>query len=192
MLCRTGANRKPKNPPAFLTQYRLTLHWAFHKTPEVKLPPNFSMATLGSSKLLRLFEIVCHHYPKGYRNLPAMQPFPDVPTVMRLRAPLSWTDGGDFVPDPSGAQLVDLYTRLRDSMISDAIPVPPTMPELSVDQSEVRNRLPLDTPLFGIRRPTKIVILVQWAMYLDVIRQVSRFSNGRRAYADSDVTLPNR
>lgn len=120
------------------------------------------------SKLRRLIDLCKHHIPKGYRDLTSAK-LPDLSVAERISTPrLSDGDGALLQPD-TDAQVFELYNRRRAQL-----PSPPSwMPNLPLsDLPDAFQPLPDDTPLVGVKRPTKILVLVQWKVNLGKLAKI--------------------
>lgn len=75
---------------------------------------------------------------------------------------------------PTEDQVVDLYMRKRAVYVANGQEVPADMPAIDdyvpVDDDQ---QLPIETPVLGYRRQTKIIVMVTWAMHLEAICRVS-------------------
>lgn len=142
------------------------------KLKGVLLPKEFTEKHLGA-KFRRLIAICLHHIPPPYRNMTSAD-VPPVPLEDRIRSPLLSSPDGELLPPPSKEQLQHLYSRRRSTF--GATPPAWMTPLAAPADDEALDPLPDDLPLVGIKRPTKIIILLQFAHFIpQIVRAFAKY-----------------
>ena len=161
-----SAELRNARPGAFLTAYRVFLHWWYHEA-DIK-PTVEEYLEKPGSKLTRLVELCEHFVPPARRHLTS-DAIPHVELVDLLRSPLKFDGHGLRIEPPSRHQLADLYVRKRAQFVKP----PEGMVPLEFS-GRPETQLSIDTPLLGYRRPLKLLIFVCFRLYLEEIEKVRR------------------